>query len=58
LLAAGLWQSRQLYVSTPTSIHAVFADPVTAFVQEVQVRGGAALVVDCPGSKARARPMY
>lgn len=35
---AGLWQSRQLYVSTPSSAHAVFADPVTAFVQEVQVR--------------------
>ena len=37
LSAAGLWQSRQLYASTPTSAHVVFADPVTAFVQEVQV---------------------
>lgn len=32
---AGLWQSRQLYVSTPTSIHVVFADPVQEFVQEI-----------------------
>ena len=35
--AAGLWQSRQLYISTPTSVHVAFADPVTSFVQEVQV---------------------
>ena len=37
--AAGLWQSRQLFVSTPTSVHVAFADPVTSFVQEVQASG-------------------
>ncbi|KAL4432170.1 hypothetical protein ABPG77_005932 [Micractinium sp. CCAP 211/92] len=34
---AGIWQSRQLYISTPTSVHVAFADPVTALVQEVQL---------------------
>lgn len=39
-MSAGIWQSRQLYISTPTSVHVAFADPVTALVQEVQARAG------------------
>ena len=35
---SGIWQSRQLFVATPSSLHVVFADPVQQFVQEVQVR--------------------
>jgi hypothetical protein len=43
--AAGIWQSRQLFVSTPSSLHLVFADPAQEFVQEVTLasfQGGAA----------------
>ncbi len=36
----GIWQSRQLFLCTPTSLHAVFADPVQSFVQ---VLGGIVL---------------
>ena len=39
----GLWQSRQLFVVTPISILLIFADPVTEFVQLVQlasIQGG------------------
>jgi hypothetical protein len=39
LVCAGIWQSRQLFVSTNTSVHAIFADPVQQFVQ---VRWGSA----------------
>jgi hypothetical protein len=43
--AAGIWQSRQLFVSTPSSLHLIFADPLQEFVQEVTLasfQGGAA----------------
>jgi hypothetical protein len=43
--AAGIWQSRQLFVSTPSSLHLIFADPAQEFVQEVTLasfQGGAA----------------
>lgn len=43
--AAAIWQSRQLFISTPTSLHLIFADPAQEFVQEVTLasfRGGAA----------------
>jgi WD40 repeat protein len=40
---SGLWQSRQLYIVSPTSIQLVFADPITEFVQLVKlasIQGG------------------
>lgn len=43
--AASIWQSRQLFVSTPTSLHLIFADPAQEFVQEVTLasfQGGVA----------------
>ena len=43
--AAGIWQSRQLFVATASSLHLVFADPAQEFVQEVTLasfQGGAA----------------
>lgn len=45
LAGAGIWQSRQLFVSTNTSVHAVFADPVEQFVQV----GGAGHGAACAG---------
>lgn len=32
---AGLWQSRQLVVATPTSLHMIFADPLLGFTQSL-----------------------
>lgn len=32
---AGIWQSRQIYVVTPSTIYAIFADPCEEFVQEI-----------------------
>ena len=43
--SAGIWQSRQLFIATPESLHLVFADPAQEFVQEVTLAsfcGGAA----------------
>lgn len=40
---SGLWQSRQLYIVSPTAIQLVFADPITEFVQLVKlasIQGG------------------
>ncbi|KAL4855688.1 hypothetical protein ACK3TF_003771 [Chlorella vulgaris] len=54
---AGLWQSRQLYVSTPTSVHVAFADPVTSFVQEVQLASFQGGVDGKTSAAAEATPL-